>query len=213
MKKIKKKFSLKKWLKGFTLVELLAVIVILAVIMIIAIPSILNTMTQAKKKSFYNFCLKLDKQVQEKYMEDSITKGFLLGTDETIIIYDIKELGITSVGDYRGSVAININKAADSSEHEVYTSIAVYDHDYFYRYDGFTDDYKMDISQLHKVSEAEEMIKPYEPEFKLYNIDYKNVMKHYLQNRTCLEVGEKLIDGATGNVMVDLPRTRPALQL
>jgi type IV pilus assembly protein PilA len=38
--------------KGFTLVELLAVIVILAIIMIIAIPAVLNTMQTARKKSF-----------------------------------------------------------------------------------------------------------------------------------------------------------------
>lgn len=38
--------------KGFTLVELLAVIVVLALIMVFAVPSILTTMNSAKKKSF-----------------------------------------------------------------------------------------------------------------------------------------------------------------
>jgi len=41
-------------INGFTLVELLAVIVILAIIMIIAIPSVLNVTEQAKQKSFIN---------------------------------------------------------------------------------------------------------------------------------------------------------------
>ena len=41
--------------KGFTLVELLAVIVILAIIMIIAIPSVLATMSTARKKTFEEF--------------------------------------------------------------------------------------------------------------------------------------------------------------
>ena len=37
---------------GFTLVELLAVIVILAIILVIAVPSIMNTIDDAKKGSF-----------------------------------------------------------------------------------------------------------------------------------------------------------------
>ena len=39
--------------KGFTLLELLAVIVILAIIMIIAIPAVSNTLEMTRKKSFY----------------------------------------------------------------------------------------------------------------------------------------------------------------
>ena len=38
--------------KGFTLVELLAVIVVLAIIMIIAIPAVVESMNNAKKGSF-----------------------------------------------------------------------------------------------------------------------------------------------------------------
>ncbi|UKI28884.1 MAG: type II secretion system GspH family protein [Clostridium sp.] len=36
--------------KGFTLVELLAVIVVLAIIMIIAIPAVVESMNNAKKR-------------------------------------------------------------------------------------------------------------------------------------------------------------------
>ena len=37
---------------GFTLVELLAVIVILAIILVIAVPSIMNTIKDARRASF-----------------------------------------------------------------------------------------------------------------------------------------------------------------
>ena len=54
--------------KGFTLVELLAVIVILAIIMIIAIPAVLNTMETAKRKSMINFAEKIINEVEKTYM-------------------------------------------------------------------------------------------------------------------------------------------------
>ena len=40
--------------KGFTLIELLAVIVVLAIVMVVAIPSILNSVDDAKKTSLQN---------------------------------------------------------------------------------------------------------------------------------------------------------------
>lgn len=49
--------------KGFTLVELLAVIVILAIIMIIAIPAVLSTMEQARQKLLQNMLLKFITQL------------------------------------------------------------------------------------------------------------------------------------------------------
>ena len=54
--------------KGFTLVELLAVIVILAVIMVITIPTVLGSMRSAKDKS-------LDAAIgtMEEYVEKQIT--------------------------------------------------------------------------------------------------------------------------------------------
>ena len=51
---------------GFTLVELLAVIVILAVIMIIAIPAVLSTMKTAKSKGFMEYLQKVSNTAQKK---------------------------------------------------------------------------------------------------------------------------------------------------
>ena len=48
------KKKLKK--KGFTLVEVLAVIVILGIIMIISIPSVFSTLETARKKDFFRVC-------------------------------------------------------------------------------------------------------------------------------------------------------------
>ena len=58
--------------KGFTLVELLAVIVILAIIMIIAIPSVLNTMNLSKLKTFSEYVDKLYSTTIQKYSTDVI---------------------------------------------------------------------------------------------------------------------------------------------
>jgi type IV pilus assembly protein PilA len=57
--------------KGFTLVELLAVIVILAVILAIAIPSISNIMNTSTKNAFESDAKMLLKQIDYKTMEDS----------------------------------------------------------------------------------------------------------------------------------------------
>lgn len=52
MKKLKNKLVKKLGKKGFTLVELLAVIVILAIVVGISIPAVLTTTDNARKKSF-----------------------------------------------------------------------------------------------------------------------------------------------------------------
>ena len=59
--------------KGFTLVELLAVIVILGIIMIIAIPAVLDTMQTAKRKTFKEYIDKVATASQSKYMKEQMT--------------------------------------------------------------------------------------------------------------------------------------------
>lgn len=101
--------------KGFTLVELLAVIVILAIIMIIAIPAVLSTMEQARQKTFSEYVTKVHNAANNFYLKNrnfdeeqkgksySVTVGTTSGT---CYVYDLATIGMTSTGDYSGSAAV-----------------------------------------------------------------------------------------------------------
>ena len=56
--------------KGFTLVELLAVIAVLALLVIIALPKIMGMFEEAKRKSFENEVKNLYKAVESQVMSD-----------------------------------------------------------------------------------------------------------------------------------------------
>ncbi len=90
---------------GFTLVELLAVIVVLAIIMIIAIPSVLEVMNTARKKSFSMYVNKVVSGVQTQYVYDS-NSGAIQGAG--YYVYNIKtDLNLTATGAYQGFVTVN----------------------------------------------------------------------------------------------------------
>lgn len=96
---------------GFTLVELLAVIVVLAIIMIIAIPSVLEVMANARKSSFVLYVEKMVKDVQTQYMYDA-NGGELHG--KGYYVYNIKEdLNLTSTGNYEGYILVNASNVDD----------------------------------------------------------------------------------------------------
>ena len=61
---------MKKKSKGFTLVELLAVIVILAVILVITIPTVLKAANAAKKESFFLYAQSLQSKAIAQYTQD-----------------------------------------------------------------------------------------------------------------------------------------------
>ena len=61
--------------KGFTLVELLAVIVILAVILIIAVPRISEVINNSKKASFEATAKLIASQAEKKYTENQVLDG------------------------------------------------------------------------------------------------------------------------------------------
>ena len=58
--------------KGFTLVELLAVIAILAILVIIALPNVLSMFNSAKKSTFVTEVQSIYKQAQTDFINDSI---------------------------------------------------------------------------------------------------------------------------------------------
>lgn len=92
--------------KGFTLVELLAVIVVLAIIMIIAIPSVLNSMATAKKNSFKVF----GQDVIRKAME--IREIAELDPDQELKnCYTLDELKLETGGRYTGVVVYDATNA------------------------------------------------------------------------------------------------------
>ena len=101
-------FKVKKILKekGFTLVELLAVIVILAIIMLIAIPAVLNSLEGARRRTFMSFA---DKSVSLSYkqlIEDVDLNGSI--NTSSCVIYNIKtDLGLSNTGSFEGWVLIN----------------------------------------------------------------------------------------------------------
>lgn len=55
---------------GFTLVELLAVIVVLAIIMVIALPNVLSSMNKGKKESFYLYAKSMESKAIQQFVQD-----------------------------------------------------------------------------------------------------------------------------------------------
>lgn len=101
---------------GFTLVELLAVIVVLAIIMIIAIPSVLEAMNNARRKAFVIYAEKAFKDAQIQYVSDS--QSTIPGAG--VYIYDIKtDLGSTDTGSYHGYVIVDAEDV-DNPQYIVY---------------------------------------------------------------------------------------------
>ena len=90
---------------GFTLVELLAVIVVLAIIMIIAIPAVLEIMNNARKKTFSMAIDKYVTAVQQQYISDA-NFGVIPGAG--LYVYNIENnLGLTSTGNNQGYVVVD----------------------------------------------------------------------------------------------------------
>ncbi len=58
--------------KGFTLVELLAVVAILSLLVIIALPNIIELFNEAKERSFITECKQIYTTAQQKWMTDSM---------------------------------------------------------------------------------------------------------------------------------------------
>lgn len=77
--------------KGFTLVELLAVIVILAVLILIAITAILPQMEKARKSSFADEVELYAKAAETKYVSDQTSDENTTGNIVTGICYEIAD--------------------------------------------------------------------------------------------------------------------------
>jgi len=82
--------------KGFTLVELLAVIAILAILVIIALPNVLGMFQSAKKNTFTTELQNIYKSATTQYVSDSMNRG--TGSQATEIWYTRFDKGSVSCG-------------------------------------------------------------------------------------------------------------------
>ena len=110
--------------KGFTLVELLAVIVILAIIMIIAIPAVLSTLNTAKRKGMVEFAQKVVNEGEKKFIEGT-SFGTISNIGHGTYIFNIKDLGVNT-GSYKGYFYIFKNTEGDYQY-----SISIWDEELF----------------------------------------------------------------------------------
>ncbi len=97
--------------KGFTLVELLAVIAILAILVIIALPNIMSLFNEAKKNSFTTELKDLFKTAENQWMTDSMieTNQMSYGRYTSALTCANKELSLS--GRTQLSYGITVDKA------------------------------------------------------------------------------------------------------
>ena len=82
--------------RGFTLVELIAVVVILAVIMLIAVPNVVSTINKNKKESFIEDAKKFRAAVEAKIASDtSIEKP----SSDNAILFTLDKVGKAEISD------------------------------------------------------------------------------------------------------------------
>ena len=95
--------------KGFTLVELLAVIVIIAIIMVLATPSVISTLTSARKKTFTEYINKIYQNA-----ESIVLSKEMYGDESSCVMYDItSDLGLDNTGDFKGYIITVLNEDED----------------------------------------------------------------------------------------------------
>ena len=82
--------------RGFTLVELIAVVVILAVIMLIAVPNVVSTINKNKKESFIEDAKKFKAAVEAKIASDtSIEKP----NADNALLFTLDKVGKAEISD------------------------------------------------------------------------------------------------------------------
>lgn len=122
---------------GFTLVELLAVIVVLAIIIVIAIPNVLTSLNTAKQKSFKLYTNRIfdaykSKQVKNELLNNSDT------FNNGILIKEIgKDTGVEETGNFEGYLV----ESTCNGKKE--TKIYIWDKDYEILGDVQNDEYNL----------------------------------------------------------------------
>ncbi len=178
--------------KGFTLVELLAVIVILAIIMIIAIPAVINTMQTARKKTMVEFAQKVLNRIDEIYAEKTAFGDLrLTAAEETIIVFDIKkDLGLSNTGNFHGMAFLSIRTGLNDFNKEV----SLFDNEYYLYYSTF-DEKDLDTDCVNPNYYIKTMK---ESGFTLDNFPYKEMQMYYHLHTIENWFSIGVIDAATG---------------
>ena len=113
--------------KGFTLVELLAVIAILAILVIIALPNVIKLYNNAKKSAFLTEAKTVYKEAANKYITESM-KG-----------NKVSYINSNSKNSLELSSAKDISYCINLDESGKVTSLIVSNNNYLVEYDGTTD--------------------------------------------------------------------------
>ena len=101
--------------KGFTLVELLAVIVILALIMVFSVPRVLDTSNAAKRKTFILYSQEVITAAQE-YVE---LQKMLGNTPKTLL--EPSDIGYKTTNNYRFCLIYTPDDLTTTNNEEDYT--------------------------------------------------------------------------------------------
>ena len=112
--------------KGFTLVELLAVIVVLALVMVLTVPTVLDQMNSARQSTFVLYAEEMIKQAQTRYQSDLLMGG----VPTTCYTFDDLAGSGNSQKQYKGKIMVtNVNAA------NLEFKVVMYDNNYMLGYD------------------------------------------------------------------------------
>ena len=119
-----KKLNLKNK-KGFTLVELLAVIVVLAIIILIAMPSVMSAMDKARRNALITEANEITKIAATAFADDSMGTGL---TSKCYSLQALKDGGYLdkNLKDYSGSVSISIDSNTGAVTRKIWLSNGIY---------------------------------------------------------------------------------------
>ena len=125
--------------KGFTLVELLAVIVILAIIILLAMPNIISSMNNARRGAFATEVNSIIRQAGTAYSELSMQGNLPSGST---VCFDVKMLGNQTGG--KGYLSKNLSNYSGTITMTISGSAVAYDvkiTDGTYKIDGTGTDF------------------------------------------------------------------------
>ena len=133
--------------KGFTLVELLAVIAILAILVIIALPNVMGMFNEAKKNSFTTEVKEVFKIAQQQWISDSMfdTSDKVYTRCKTCTGKELDLSGRTELDYY-----IKINKAGNVIKY--YATDGTYQ--FGYSGDGLAIENIRDVEQVSEIDES-----------------------------------------------------------